>query len=175
MPTYICPSTQVSVTSAATTAACRRFDDILISVLGLGPFSHRNSCGTREAHCGPGNCQEGTCDGAPIPYSTNGLCGSQNFWYECLPKFGSCCSQYGYCGNGTDYCSTGCQSGSCLSSTTATTTSPQPTQTPGSVSQDGTCGYTGGLVCTGSTFGSCCSAAGFCGSDQYHCLDILGW
>ena len=33
----------------------------------------------------------------------------------------------------------------------------------------------GGLVCTGSTFGSCCSAAGFYGSDQYQCLDILGW
>ncbi|KAI6091580.1 hypothetical protein F4821DRAFT_226441 [Hypoxylon rubiginosum] len=135
---------------------------------GIGGY-----CGTGEDYCGPGNCQEGSCDGAPIPYSTNGLCGSQNYWPECPPKFGLCCSKDGYCGNGTDYCGTGCQSGPCSSSTT-TSSSIGPTQTPGSISKDGTCGYSGGLVCRGSTFGDCCSAAGYCGSTQYACLDTLG-
>ncbi|KAI1373410.1 hypothetical protein F4677DRAFT_429549 [Hypoxylon crocopeplum] len=133
-------------------------------------------CGTGEDYCGPGNCQEGTCDGAPIPYSTDGLCGSQNKWPECPSKFGLCCSKDGYCGNGTDYCGTGCQSGPCSSSTTTTTsaTSTGPTQTPGSISKDRTCGYSGQLICKGSTFGDCCSAAGYCGSSQYECLDTLG-
>jgi hypothetical protein len=137
------------------------------------------SCGTGSDYCGPGNCQEGTCEGAPIAYSTNGLCGSQNMWYTCPPKFGSCCSRDGYCGSTIAYCGTGCQSGSCTSSssttTSSTTTSTMPTQTPGSISKDGTCGYTGQLVCRGSAFGDCCSAAGYCGSTEYACLDILGW
>ncbi|KAI0008467.1 hypothetical protein F4779DRAFT_641840 [Xylariaceae sp. FL0662B] len=131
-------------------------------------------CGTGEDYCGLGNCQEGACDGAPIPYSTNGLCGSQNYWLGCPPKFGLCCSKDGYCGNSTNYCGTGCQSGPCSSSTTASTTSTGPTQTPGSISKDGTCGYPGRLVCKGSAFGYCCSAAGYCGLSQYACLDILG-
>ncbi|KAI0901421.1 hypothetical protein F4806DRAFT_489897 [Annulohypoxylon nitens] len=130
-------------------------------------------CGTGEDYCGLGNCQEGTCDGAPIPYSTDGLCGSQNDWVECPPKFGLCCSAYGYCGNGTDYCGTDCQSGPCGTSTT-TSSAPTSTPTPGSVSQDGTCGFTGGLICNGSSYGDCCSAAGYCGSDSYSCQDILG-
>lgn len=138
--------------------------------------SHHNSCGMGEEFCGLGNCQEGTCDGAPIPYSTNGLCGSQNQWVDCPPKFGLCCSEFGFCGNSTEFCGTGCQSGSCInSSTTTTTTSAMPTQTPGSVSKDGTCGFGGGLICAGSTFGDCCAAAGYCGSTEYSCLDILGW
>ncbi|KAI1738204.1 hypothetical protein F4680DRAFT_426430 [Xylaria scruposa] len=131
-------------------------------------------CGTGDAYCGPGNCQEGTCVGAPIPYSTNGLCGSQNNWVECPAKFGSCCSEYGYCGNGTDFCGSGCQSGACTASTTSSSKVTTPTQAPGSVSKDGTCGYGGGLVCKGSSFGNCCSAAGYCGSDIYSCEDILG-
>ncbi|KAI0190299.1 hypothetical protein F4808DRAFT_29822 [Astrocystis sublimbata] len=132
-------------------------------------------CGTGADYCGPGNCQEGTCDGAPIPYSTNGLCGSQNGWLECPAKFGVCCSQYGNCGSGTDYCGSGCQSGKCVASTTTSSTAVvTPTQKPGSVSKDGTCGYGGGLICSGSTFGNCCSAAGYCGSDTYSCQDILG-
>ncbi|KAI0538348.1 hypothetical protein GGR58DRAFT_468638 [Xylaria digitata] len=135
-------------------------------------------CGTGSDYCGPGNCQEGTCEGAPISYSINGLCGSQNMWYTCPPKFGSCCSRDGYCGSTIDYCGTGCQSGSCTSSsstaTSSTTTSATPTQTPGSISRDGTCGYTSQLVCRGSAFGDCCSAAGYCGSTEYACLDILG-
>ncbi|KAI1120351.1 hypothetical protein F5Y10DRAFT_283364 [Nemania abortiva] len=136
---------------------------------GIGGY-----CGTGDDYCGPGNCQEGTCDGAPISYSTDGLCGSQNNWYECPPKFGSCCSEYGFCGNGSDYCGVGCQSGPCASATATTTTSTMPTQTPGSISKDGTCGFSGKLVCRGSTFGDCCSAAGYCGSSEYACLDILG-
>ncbi|KAI8625118.1 hypothetical protein F5Y19DRAFT_277836 [Xylariaceae sp. FL1651] len=131
-------------------------------------------CGTGEDYCGPGNCQEGTCDGAPIPYSTNGLCGSQNGWVDCPAKFGVCCSEYGFCGNGTGYCGAGCQSGACLASTTTSSAVTTPTPKPGSVSKDGTCGYGGGLICNGSTFGNCCSAAGYCGSDKYSCEDILG-
>ncbi|PSR80524.1 hypothetical protein BD289DRAFT_440635 [Coniella lustricola] len=133
-------------------------------------------CGTGDDYCGQGNCQEGTCDGAPIPYSIDGLCGSQNDYVECPAKFGLCCSEFGFCGNGTDYCETGCQSGPCAATmtTTATSSAPTSTQAPGSVSADGTCGFTGGLVCTGSLFGDCCSAAGYCGDDEYYCLDILG-
>lgn len=136
------------------------------------------SCGKGEDFCAPGNCQEGTCDGAPTSYSTNGLCGSQHGCYECPPKFGLCCSKDGFCGNSTDYCGTGCQNGPCgslLNTTTTTTSTPKSTQTPGSVSGDGTCGYSGKLVCKGSAFGDCCSAAGYCGSTDYACLDILGW
>lgn len=35
------------------------------------------------------------CDGAPIPYSTDGLCGTQNGYTDCPAKFGLCCSEYG--------------------------------------------------------------------------------
>ncbi|KUJ07442.1 uncharacterized protein LY89DRAFT_743062 [Mollisia scopiformis] len=139
---------------------------------GIGGF-----CGTGEIFCGLGVCQEGTCDGAPIPYSTDGTCGSQIQWTECPPQFGDCCSEFGFCGNGTTFCGTGCQSGTCTDSTvttTTTTTSAHPTQTAGSISTDGTCGFSGGLICKGSTFGSCCSSAGYCGSTEYACLDILG-
>ncbi|KAI1079762.1 hypothetical protein F5B20DRAFT_542342 [Whalleya microplaca] len=133
-------------------------------------------CGTGDDYCGLGNCQEGTCDGAPIPYTTDGTCGSQNDYLECPPKFGLCCSQYGSCGNGTDYCGTGCQSGPCSATGTSTSTSaiPTSTQAPGSVSLDGTCGFAQQLVCNGSTFGDCCSASGYCGDNEYYCLDILG-
>jgi len=51
------------------------------------------------------------------------------------------------------------------SSATAAATSPQPQ--PLRVSGDGTCG--GEVTCTGSRFGRCCSAYGFCGTTSDHC------
>lgn len=123
-----------------------------------------------------GNCQEGGCFGGGA-YSTDGLCGRDHDHLPCPPKFGLCCSEFGFCGNGTDFCSGGCQSGPCLSSSTSTSSAPTqtPTQVPGSISKDGTCGYSGGLVCKGSAFGDCCSAAGYCGKTLYYCSDLLGW
>ncbi|OCK73888.1 hypothetical protein K432DRAFT_311836 [Lepidopterella palustris CBS 459.81] len=122
-----------------------------------------------------GNCQEGSCDGAPTVYSTDGRCGEGFADVACGGSFGSCCSNDGWCGSDADHCGVGnCQSGACAGST-ATTSSLVPTATPGSLSPDGTCGFANRYVCSGSTYGSCCSAAGWCGSDEYHCSGSLGW
>ncbi|KAI0435824.1 hypothetical protein F4803DRAFT_277012 [Xylaria telfairii] len=132
-------------------------------------------CGSGNDYCAVGNCQEGACEGGGA-YSTDGLCGRDHLYVPCPPKFGLCCSQWGFCGNGTDFCGSGCQSGTCDAS--LTTTAPPPTQTPtlppGSVSRDGTCGFGGRLVCKGSGFGDCCSAAGYCGNSARHCSNLLG-
>ncbi|KAA6411219.1 MAG: hypothetical protein FRX48_04499 [Lasallia pustulata] len=134
-------------------------------------------CGTGEDYCGIGNCQEGSCDGGE-PYSVDGRCGVDFDYLPCPPKFGTCCSQYGSCGNTTDFCGTGCQSGPCtdssLTSSIGATPEPTSTQAPYTTSQDGTCGYNNKLICKGSTFGDCCSAAGYCGSSLYYCSDLLG-
>lgn len=82
------------------------------------------------------------------------------------------------CGSTSEYCGVGCQNGPCLSSATAASTSSAvaaTTPAPFSLSTDGTCGFKQQLVCAGSTFGNCCSAAGYCGSKQYHCSSLLGW
>jgi len=52
--------------------------------------------------------------------------------------------------------------------TTQPGTSPNPT---GVVSTDGTCGTQGGATCAGSSFGTCCSQYGWCGSTTGHCGD----
>lgn len=68
---------------------------------------------------------------------------------------GSCCSASGYCGNTTDHCANGCQSGPCI---------------VGGETFDGTCGPShGNTVCGAWAQGSCCSAAGYCGSTTDHC------
>lgn len=81
------------------------------------------------------------------------------------------------CGNSSEFCGTGCQSGQCIafSSASSSTTKPTSTATPFTITQDGTCGFSNKLVCKGSKFGNCCSAAGYCGSDAYHCSNFLGW
>ncbi|KAI0540486.1 hypothetical protein GGR58DRAFT_511616 [Xylaria digitata] len=108
-------------------------------------------CGTGEDYCKPGKFHKGICDGAPIPYSTNG-----------------------FCGNGTNYCGTGCQSSACTASTTSSSAVTTLTQAPGSISKDGTCRYGGGLICKGSSFGDYCSAAGYCGEDILGCQSVYG-
>jgi hypothetical protein len=40
---------------------------------------------------------------------------------------------------------------------------------PAGPSTDGSCGGALGALCTGTTFGDCCSAYGWCGSDSAHC------
>lgn len=45
-----------------------------------------------------------------------------------------------------------------------------PSSTPTKkVSTDGSCGSTSGFTCQGSTFGTCCSQYGWCGSSTDHC------
>ncbi|KAJ4260593.1 hypothetical protein NW762_007336 [Fusarium torreyae] len=54
-------------------------------------------------------------------------------------------------------------------STYKTTTYSSPSSSP-SITKDGTCGpKNGGLKCTGSKYGDCCSYNGFCGSTSGHC------
>ena len=40
---------------------------------------------------------------------------------------------------------------------------------PGSPSPDGSCGGTNQYICTGTTYGDCCSSSGWCGSTSAHC------
>ncbi|KLU90237.1 hypothetical protein MAPG_09201 [Magnaporthiopsis poae ATCC 64411] len=40
---------------------------------------------------------------------------------------------------------------------------------PGKVTETGVCGKANGFICTGSTFGQCCSASGRCGSSVSFC------
>jgi hypothetical protein len=47
------------------------------------------------------------------------------------------------------------------------TASPYPQA--GGISTDGSCGGALGAICTGSGFGDCCSAYGWCGGDGIHC------
>ncbi|KAH6638817.1 hypothetical protein C7974DRAFT_448560 [Boeremia exigua] len=132
-------------------------------------------CGNGESFCGKGNCQDGLCDGGR--YSLDGKCGRDFDYLPCPPKFGLCCGGNGQCGNATAFCTTpGCQSGPCLgaSSTVSSSATPTPTMKPGGVSPDGTCGYNKAFTCKSSTFGGCCSAAGYCGNTEYECSSYLG-
>jgi len=54
------------------------------------------------------------------------------------------------------------------STSTRTSSSAAPTGTK-KVSTDATCGGTNGFTCQGSTFGNCCSVAGWCGSTTAYC------
>lgn len=76
---------------------------------------------------------------------------------------------YGWCGASDLHCGAGCQNafGLC-SGGTPTGTAPQPTSTL-KVSLNGACGGTTGQTCSGSTFGSCCSEYGYCGSSAIYC------
>ncbi|KAH7383554.1 hypothetical protein BKA64DRAFT_760328 [Cadophora sp. MPI-SDFR-AT-0126] len=121
-------------------------------------------CGSTSAYCDAG-CQTafGTCVPSGSNTSPDGSCGGTT-GYSCTGSaFGNCCSQYGYCGNTVDHCATGCQTpfGTC----TGTGTGPDAT-----VSTDGTCAGVSGYTCLGSEFGNCCSAYGWCGNTDGHCL-----
>ncbi|KAJ5797052.1 uncharacterized protein N7518_005592 [Penicillium psychrosexuale] len=111
------------------------------------PFGY---CGTGSDYCvSTGN---GTA-------TQDGTCGPDYGGTTCIPKFGNCCSIYGYCGNGTTYCGAGnCYSGSCDTDN-------------GGPSTNGECGpnFAGNKTCTGTQFGTCCSASGYCGSTSDYC------
>ncbi|KAF2028980.1 hypothetical protein EK21DRAFT_90197 [Setomelanomma holmii] len=95
--------------------------------------------------------------------STSGSCGAASEGLTCAGSvFGNCCSQYGWCGSTSAYCGTGCQSG-------YGTCTPVVSSTGVKVSDDGSCGGTGGMTCQGSTFGNCCSFYGWCGSTSGYC------
>ncbi|KAI0017339.1 hypothetical protein F4780DRAFT_612143 [Xylariomycetidae sp. FL0641] len=117
-------------------------------------------CGGTAAHCGAG-CQArfGTC-GAASNVTTDGSCGAGHGGRVCAGSgFGDCCSASGYCGNTTSHCAAGCQAGfgDC-------------DQGAGDISTDGSCGPDNGdKICAGSGFGDCCSASGYCGSEESHC------
>jgi hypothetical protein len=114
-------------------------------------------CGNTTDHCGVG-CQAGfgNCTVAS-DVTSDGRCGSFNGKTCTGATFGNCCSAGGYCGSSTDHCGVGCQStfGTCNSGT-------------GNISTDGRCGANG-KTCTESTFGTCCSSAGYCGDATDHC------
>ncbi|KAL2076241.1 hypothetical protein VTL71DRAFT_1184 [Oculimacula yallundae] len=118
--------------------------------------SSGNYCGSTTAHCQAG-CQSGfgTCDANSGAISTDGTCGGSGKKVCRGSAFGNCCSASGYCGSSSDHCKIGCQSafGECETN---------------SISVDGQCGANG-KTCTGSTFGTCCSAGGWCGSTAGHC------
>ncbi|KAF2790994.1 carbohydrate-binding module family 18 protein [Melanomma pulvis-pyrius CBS 109.77] len=53
-----------------------------------------------------------------------------------------------------------------ITSTKTISTAPTPTK---AISDNGTCGGTGGKTCLNSAFGNCCSSSGFCGSSSAYC------
>ncbi|KAF7532454.1 hypothetical protein G7054_g7955 [Neopestalotiopsis clavispora] len=115
-------------------------------------------CGDTTAHCGSG-CQGGfgNCTAIDTTISNDGMCGAANGKICTGSTFGDCCSASGYCGTSSDHCDAGCQTafGNCTAGSTA-------------ISTDGSCGANG-KTCTGSTFGTCCSADGYCGTGSDHC------
>lgn len=111
-------------------------------------------------------------------YSTDGTCGPANGNTICDPtstKYsGSCCSQYGWCGNSAAYCGTGCLSG-CGGAVPAA--EPPPTTGGGTAPRtDARCGkdFAGATCDSNGPFGGCCSAYGYCGSTEGHCLPANG-
>jgi hypothetical protein len=102
---------------------------------------------------------------AATKVSNDGACGGTT-GETCLGStFGNCCSTNGWCGSTTDYCSTGCQSAFGLCGSAASVSASSTTSSAGAaatkVSVDGACGGTTGETCLGSTFGNCCSPAGW--------------
>jgi Chitin recognition protein len=98
-----------------------------------------------------------------VTYSTDGTCGPLNGNTVCdstSPNyFGTCCSESGWCGNSGDHCGSGCTSGC-----TRQWVSPNNAGTCGPNYDMSNCDYDAG------SFGTCCSAGGWCGSTPAHCL-----
>ncbi|CZR69561.1 uncharacterized protein PAC_19461 [Phialocephala subalpina] len=118
-------------------------------------------CGNTTDDCAPGNCYEGACVGDNI-FSTDGTCGYQHGYRQCIGKWGSCCNMDGTCGNGTAFCGIGsCQMGNCTQP--AITTPPTTGNTT-----DGTCGGPKSLTCN-LLYGTCCNKYGQCGSLDTDC------
>lgn len=133
---------------------------------GFGSCCSKNGwCGDSQDHCAAGNCYSGACTppdtGSSDPISTDGTCGpnSSNNSACVSSTLGSCYSNYGWCGDSADHCGPGmCYSGAC----------DEATQTP---SPSGECGplHPGDYVCEGTSFGTCCSQYGYCGSGDGYC------
>ncbi|KAH6994561.1 hypothetical protein EDB82DRAFT_575983 [Fusarium venenatum] len=115
----------------------------------------------------------------PRNIADDGICGQQiNFSKTCVGSdFGDCCGLDGKCGSGDEYCGDSCQDGNCFGGTTATSSNAAKrsvTKKPLFISENGHCAYSSGFTCKGSKLGDCCSAAGYCGDDKYHCDTYLG-
>ncbi|PLB55789.1 hypothetical protein P170DRAFT_347218 [Aspergillus steynii IBT 23096] len=143
--------------------------DICVAPVSTPTASSDGSCGVGVTCAGSefGSCcsSAGKCtDDCGSPgngtVSTNGLCGPDNSYMTCHgSEFGDCCSIYGYCGNGTQFCGAGnCYAGKCDTDI-------------GGPSTSGECGplFAGNKTCTGTQFGDCCSADGYCGSTKDYC------
>ena len=126
--------------------------------------SVKGNCGTTDAFCATYNqCQPafGKC----YPTSTDGKCGSASpTGATCAgSSFGKCCSVKGNCGTSAAFCAifNQCQTafGTCY-----------PTST------DGKCGSASTInanaMCSGSTFGQCCSVKGNCGDTDAFCKTV---
>jgi len=87
----------------------------------------------------------------------SGRCGGE---YGQCPE-GQCCSQWGWCGTTSNYCGTGClpEFGICDKI--------EEGDIDTMVTTDGQCGHGHG-VCPE---GQCCSSVGWCGLDEFSCLD----
>ncbi|KAF2720855.1 carbohydrate-binding module family 18 protein [Polychaeton citri CBS 116435] len=130
----------------------------LSGICGSGP-------GFCDSNCMYGNCTlEASPTSSPIPSATaltsiDGTCGGVD-GFMCNNVWGYCCGGDGRCGDGLDACGAGCQSrfGKCNHGNTKADVSP-----------DGSCGGAAAFICTGSSFGDCCSAVGFCGNESTYC------
>ena len=114
-------------------------------------------CGTSNKHCSiKEGCQSkfGECHD-PDKVSTNGRCGPNDG--KC--PSGKCCSKYGWCGASDEYCaiSKGCQSefGKCSEEEIPIVKE----------NKKGKCGKGYGKCPSGQ----CCSAYGWCGTDERYC------
>ncbi|CAG7555729.1 unnamed protein product [Fusarium equiseti] len=140
--------------------------------LGLLRFLHR-AVSSQSPTDTPSN-DEASADKEP---DSKGLECRQDYktdvWTGCddvLAQF-----QLTLCGSGEEFCGDNCQDGSCSGATeTTSSTTAKPSATEGlAVSTNGDCAYNSGFTCKGSKFGDCCSAAGYCGDDEYHCDKYL--
>ncbi|KAK6362806.1 hypothetical protein TWF730_000260 [Orbilia blumenaviensis] len=120
--------------------------------------SNAGWCGNGTDYCSWDNCAAGACSQPPYtsrPVTTAGQgCQAGSCWTS-LPPTGPV--------EGTTVPTT--TSKTSTSSSTKTTTTPPATPT----SVDGSCGGTQGYTCVGTTFGNCCSSAGFCGKTGVFC------
>jgi len=110
------------------------------------------------ALCFRSSCAQDT--NTTLIVSEDGNCGGTTGQTCFGSSFGNCCSGKGYCGATSDYCNAECQSdfGQCVTNAS-------------SISSDGRCGTTdpSSQLCLGSSFGSCCSETGWCGSTDVYC------
>jgi hypothetical protein len=96
-----------------------------------------------------------------MPVSRDAQCGAAAKTTCQESAWGNCCSQNGWCGPSLLYCGTGCQPGYGGCGVNATTVSAAPPSGVLVPSVDASCGGASGYTCVGSTFGNCCSEAGW--------------